>query len=323
MPSPTTPKSKVLVLGAGNFGSCLADHLGDSDHEVYIWSRHASFVQHFNTHHRNPNYLKDHVFSSNIRAVGPDIPDTGRIQQMDVLLFAIPTQGLRETLTKLRSSLVGENLPLLIFVNKGIETDTQALTLEIIADTCGGDIARVATFISGPSFATEIVRRQPTSVSVASLTESQAQKASQIFHQPWFRCYTGGDPIGLELAGALKNVYAIAAGMADGLGFENNTRAMGYRLGKGEALEDIINTLGSVAEGVTTAKGVKKMIDEMDVSAPIANGIELWDWSAGKDVKTGVQELMCRPPSRELDLPRKTGEQAKRLLKKLGIEPIG
>ncbi|KAF8445751.1 6-phosphogluconate dehydrogenase [Boletus edulis BED1] len=368
MPSSPTPKSKVLVLGAGNFGSCLADHLGDSDHEVYIWSRHASFVQHFNTHHRNPNYLKDHVFSSNIHAVGPDIPDTGRIQQMDVLLFAIPTQGLRETLTKLRPSLVGENLPLLIFVNKGIETDTQALTLEIIADTCGGDVARVATFISGPSFATEIVRRQPTSVSVASLTESQAQKASQIFHQPWFRCYTGGDPIGLELAGALKNVYAIAAGMADGLGYENNTRAslitrglgemtrigtaygaspltflglagvgdlfltcssptsrnytVGYRLGKGEALEDIINTLGSVAEGVTTAKGVKKMIDEMDVSAPIANGIyqALYE---GKDVKTGVQELMCRPPSRELDLPRKTGEQAKRLLKKLGIEPIG
>jgi hypothetical protein len=94
---------------------------------------------------------------------------------------------IRETLIKLRGSLVGENLPLLIFVNKGIETATQALTLEIIADTCGSDIARAATFISGPSFAAEIIRRQPTSVSVASLTESQAQKASQIFHQPWFR----------------------------------------------------------------------------------------------------------------------------------------
>ncbi|KAI9570400.1 glycerol-3-phosphate dehydrogenase [Boletus coccyginus] len=368
MPSSPKPKSKVLVIGAGNFGSCLADHLGDSDHEVYIWSRHASFVEHFNIHHRNPDYLRDHVFSSNIRAVGPEIPDKEKIQEMDVVLFAIPTQGVRETLIKLRASLVGENLPLLIFVNKGIETDTQALTLEIIADTCGSDIARAATFISGPSFATEIVRRQPTSVSVASLTESQAQKASQIFHQPWFRCYTGGDPIGLELAGALKNVYAIAAGMADGLGFENNTRAslitrglaemtrigtaygaspltflglagvgdlfltcssstsrnytVGYRLGKGEALEDIINTLGSVAEGVTTAKGLKKIIDEMDVSAPIANGIYAALYE-GKDVKTGVQELMSRPPSRELVLPRKTGGQASRLLKKLGIEPIG
>ncbi|KAF8846185.1 NAD-dependent glycerol-3-phosphate dehydrogenase [Paxillus ammoniavirescens] len=365
MPSSPTPKSKVLVLGAGNFGSCLADHLGNSDHEVYMWSRHTSFVEHFNLHHRNPDYLKDHVFSSNIRAVGPGIPDKAMIHQMDVVLFAIPTQGVRETLTELRSSLVGANLPLMIFVNKGIETNTHALTLEIIADTCGSDIARAATFISGPSFAQEIVRRQPTSVSVASLTESQAQRASEIFHQPWFRCYTGSDPIGLELAGALKNVYAIAAGMADGLGFENNTRAslitrglaemtrigtaygaspltflglagvgdlfltcssptsrnytVGYRLGKGEALEDIIKTLGSVAEGVTTAKGLKKMIDEMKVSACIANGIYevLYE---GKDVKTGVQELMCRPPSRELDLPDKGGEHAKRLLVKLGMD---
>lgn len=95
MPFSPTPKSKVLVLGAGNFGSCLADHLGDCDHEVYIWSRHASFVEHFNAHHRNPTYLKNHVFSSNIRAVGPEIPDKEKIQQMDVVLFAIPTQGLR------------------------------------------------------------------------------------------------------------------------------------------------------------------------------------------------------------------------------------
>lgn len=95
MPSSPKPKSKVLVLGAGNFGSCLADHLGDSDHEVYIWSRHASFVKHFNTHHRNPDYLKDHVFSSNIHAVGPEIPDKEKIQEMDVVLFAIPTQGVR------------------------------------------------------------------------------------------------------------------------------------------------------------------------------------------------------------------------------------
>ncbi|OJA16154.1 hypothetical protein AZE42_00024 [Rhizopogon vesiculosus] len=324
VPSTPPPKSKILVLGAGNFGSCLADHLGNSDHDVFMWSREAQFVEYFNKHHRNPDYLKDHHFSTNIHAVGPEIPSKESMKQMDVLLFAIPTQGIRietnrETLIKLQPNFDRENLPLLIFVNKGIETDTQALTLEIIADTCGSAIARAATFISGPSFAKEIVRRQPTSVSVASLTESQAKKASEIFHQPWFRCYTGSDPIGLELAGALKNVYAIATGLADGLGFENNTRAglitrglaemtrigtaygaspltfmglagvgdlfltcssptsrnytVGYRLGKGEPLEDIIKTLGSVAEGVTTAKGLKKIIDEMQVSAPLANGI--------------------------------------------------
>ena len=96
MSSPSPPgKSKVLVFGAGNFGSCLADHLGDSQHDVFMWSREADLVEHFNVHHRNLRYLKDHDFSSNITAIGPDLPDRAFLGQMDVLLFAIPTQGLR------------------------------------------------------------------------------------------------------------------------------------------------------------------------------------------------------------------------------------
>lgn len=125
----------------------MADHLGNSDHEVFMWSREARFVEYFNKHQRNPDYLKDHEFSTNIRVVGPEIPSKEMMKQMDVLLFAIPTQGVRETLIKLQHSFDRANLPLMIFVNKGIETDTQALTLEIIADTCGSEIARAATFI--------------------------------------------------------------------------------------------------------------------------------------------------------------------------------
>jgi glycerol-3-phosphate dehydrogenase len=362
--SSPTPK-KILVFGSGNFGSCLADHLGDSEHEVSMWSREKSFVEYFNEHHKNPRYLKDHCFPKTIRAVGPDLPDAGFIKRMDVLLFAIPTQGLRSLLTRLRPSLDDANLPLLIFVNKGIETGTNALTLEIIADTCGGDVAKVSTFLSGPSFATEIIRRQPTMVSIASLSEDHAEKASLVFHQPWFRCYRGNDPIGIELAGALKNVYAIASGMADGLGYENNTRAslitrglsemtrigvayganpltflsmagvgdlfltcssltsrnytVGVRLGRGEKLEDVLNTIGSVAEGVTTAKGLKAITDDLDVPAPLANAVYevLYE---GRNVQERAQELLERPMVRELDLPGKSGLPARALMKKLGIE---
>ncbi|KAF9270015.1 hypothetical protein L218DRAFT_952214 [Marasmius fiardii PR-910] len=366
---PTPPKhpSKVLVLGAGNFGSCLADHLGDSYHNVYLWAREAAVVKHFNEHHKNPSYLKDHQFSHNITAVGPELPDAEFIQNMDVVLFAIPTQFLRETLEKIHFHFnqSSESRPLLIFVNKGIEMGTHALTLEIIADTCGPDVAKAATFISGPSFAKEVVQRQPTSVSVASLTESEADKAALLFHQPHFRCYTGNDPIGLELSGALKNVYAIAAGAADGLGFENNTRAMlitrglaemtrigtaygaspltflglagvgdlfltcnspnsrnytvGYRLGKGESLDMITKTLGSVAEGVSTTKGVKTIVDELGIQAPIATFIYevLYE---GKDILVAVRELMELPPSRELDLPPTAGAPARKLMDKLGLE---
>ncbi|KAI0801023.1 NAD-dependent glycerol-3-phosphate dehydrogenase [Fomes fomentarius] len=358
-------KSKILVFGAGNFGSCLADHLGDSLHNVYMWSRSESLVKYFNQHHRNPEALQDHQFSESITAIGPEFPTAKLVQNMDVLLFAIPTEGVRETLAALKSTLEGGNVvPLLIFVNKGIEIKTRALTLEIIADTCGPEIAKIATFISGPSFAKEIVKRQPTSVSVVSLSAEHAQRASEVFHQPWFRCYTGDDPIGVELAGALKNVYAIAAGIAAGLGFENNTRAMlitrglaemtrigtaygaspltflslagvgdlfltcssstsrnftvGYRLGQGEKLEYIIKTLGSVAEGVTTAKGLKAIVDDLGVAAPIASGMYdvLYE---GRDIKERASELLSLPASPELDLSVESGRPAKRLMEKLGL----
>jgi len=366
MPS-ASPRSKVLVLGAGNFGSCLADHLGDSDHEVFMWSREKSVIEYFNEHHKNPHYLKDHYFPHTIRAVGPDLPGADFVKRMDVLLFAIPTQALRVLLTNLRPSLDNANLPLLIFVNKGIETDTNALTLEIIADTCGKEIARVSTFLSGPSFAKEIIRRQPTSVSIASLSEDHAERASLVFHQPWFRCYPGNDPIGLELAGALKNVYAIASGMAEGLGFENNTRAslitrglsemtrigvayganpltflslagvgdlfltcssstsrnytVGFRLGRGESLEEVLKTLGSVAEGVSTSKGLKAIVDDLDVPAPLASAVYevLYE---GRNVREQAQALLERPMVKELDLPVKCGGPARALMKKLGIEGI-
>ncbi|KAG6875956.1 hypothetical protein C0993_006586 [Termitomyces sp. T159_Od127] len=364
MASSDSQYSRVLIFGAGNFGSCLASHLGDTQHDVYMWAREASIVSHFNEHHRNPVYLRDHQFPTNITAVGPEMPSKELIDSMDVLLFAIPTQFLRANLAILQPLLDTKKMPLLIFVNKGIEIGTHALTLEIIADTCGPEVAKKATFISGPSFAKEIVERQPTSVSVASFTEEEANKASVLFHQPHFRCYTGGDPIGIELAGALKNVYAIASGMSDGLGFENNTRAMiitrglaemtcigtaygaspltflglagvgdlfltcsssnsrnytvGYRLGKGESLETIMKTLGSVAEGVSTAKGVKKIIDELGVNAPIASTIYEVLYH-GKDARTGVRELMERPASRELELPGTAGGPARQLMGKLGL----
>lgn len=88
-------KCKILVFGSGNFGSCLADHLGDSSHSVYMWSRSAELVQYFNQHHRHPQFLRDHVFPETITAVGPEFPTESLIKGMDVLLFAIPTEGVR------------------------------------------------------------------------------------------------------------------------------------------------------------------------------------------------------------------------------------
>ena len=91
----TSRRSKVLVLGSGNFGSCLASHLGDSQHQVYMWARDECIVKHFNKYHRNPMYLVDHQFPPNITAIGPELPGKEITDAMDVVLFAIPTQFLR------------------------------------------------------------------------------------------------------------------------------------------------------------------------------------------------------------------------------------
>ncbi|KAF7799293.1 hypothetical protein EIP86_010525 [Pleurotus ostreatoroseus] len=285
--SMTAEKSKVLIFGAGNFGSCLADHLGDSAHDVWLWSRIPEQVEFFNKHHRNPDVLQDHVFPDCIKAIGPEFPSEEVVQKADVLLFAIPTQGVRETLTLLKPTLNYEKLPLFIFVNKGIEIGSHALTLDIIADTCGPTVAKVATFI---------------------FTYARAGS------------YTLEDPIGVELAGALKNVYAIASGIAEGLGFENNTRASkSMTLGKGEKLNHIIDTLGSVAEGVTTAKGLKEILDGLGitVSAPIATAVyEVLYENA--DVMDKAKSLMSLPAIKELDLPE-AGRPARLLMKKLGL----
>lgn len=317
-----------------------------------------------NKHHRNPKYLRDHEFSSNITAIGPDFPSKEIIKGVDVVLFAIPTQNLRSILKQVHKLLDGPSRPLFIFVNKGIETETQALTLEIIADECGNEIAKTSVFLSGPSFAKEIVKRQPTQVSVSSLSEEHAERAAACFHQSWFRCYTNGDPIGVELAGAGKNVYAIAAGLASGLGYENNARAgfitrslaemtrvgvaygaspitflslagvgdlfltcssensrnftVGHRLGKGEKLDHIIKTLGSVAEGVTTAKAYKKIIDKVGVDAPIANAMYSILYEDA-DIQEIVQQTLNLPRMVEHDLPPHGTSPVEDLLAKLQI----
>jgi glycerol-3-phosphate dehydrogenase len=339
--------------------------LADSEHNVFIWARESEIVKSLNETHKNPKYLTHHTFPSLIRAIGPELPSKEELASMDVVLFAIPTQVLRENLVKIKDRFDYSSLPLLVFVNKGIEIDTQALTLEIIADTLGGEAARVATFLSGPSFAKEIIKRQPTQVSISSISLSHAQQVADLFHQPWFRCYPGEDPIGVELAGALKNIYAIVAGIAAGQGYEMNTRAglitrslaemtrigvaygaspltfltlagvgdlfltcssptsrnytVGRRLGEGEELQHILDTLGSVAEGVTTTKGANTLVKQLDVYAPIVTGIYAILYE-GKNAQEISEWLLNQPPAaREVDLPEKSGKHFEGLMRKLGL----
>jgi glycerol-3-phosphate dehydrogenase len=100
-------KSNILVLGAGSFGLCLADHLGDSEHDVYLWSRSRDFCDHFNQHYRSIRQLPEHQFPTCITAVGPEFPDRALVDKIDVLLFAIPTEGVRYVPVQCETTCVG------------------------------------------------------------------------------------------------------------------------------------------------------------------------------------------------------------------------
>ncbi|KAH8924363.1 NAD-dependent glycerol-3-phosphate dehydrogenase [Atractiella rhizophila] len=220
-------ESKILVFGSGNFGSCLASHLSDlpTAPTIKIWSRDAATVESLNQKHKNPKYLKDHTFRDNVVAVGPELPEKEELMQCDVWIWAVPMQGARKVMEQVRQKIGDVEVPTSVYVAKGIETDTHLLPIQVISQSLGKDAARNAVFLSGPSFAQEIMNRQPTQVTISSFSSAHARQVAGLFHQPHFMCYIHPDPIGVEIAGALKNVYAIASGAAEGLGYGANTRA--------------------------------------------------------------------------------------------------
>jgi glycerol-3-phosphate dehydrogenase (NAD(P)+) len=332
---------KILVLGAGNFGTCLAQHLAEKGYHVTMWTRSAAAADAINSTHRNPKYLTTVNLSPRLSATSKITAEL--MAQVSVVVLATPTQTLREVLGALaphwRPAL------LLICAAKGIEMGTLQLPDRVIAEVLGEEAAGDAVFLSGPSFAVEIVSRQPTAVSVASLSATRAHWAQELFHAAHFRVYTSDDPVGLEVAGALKNVVAIAAGASQGIGFQANSRAalitrglaeitrvgvalganpitfkgmggvgdlfltctseksrnftVGFRLGKGEALESVLASL-SVAEGVTTAKAAYALAQKLGVEAPITTEVYRVLYE-GKPITQAVMDLLTREAKPEFD----------------------
>ncbi|KAJ3081733.1 hypothetical protein HK102_002170, partial [Quaeritorhiza haematococci] len=212
---------RVFVLGSGNFGTCLADHLADMGIQVTMWSRDQTLADSINNEHKNSKYMKDVTLSTNLKATTEISGEM--LGSTTVVLFAIPTQHMRSILERTKPFLTPNHL--LIFCNKGIEQGTLLLPHDIVKEVLGEEMGERATFLSGPSFAAEVVQRQPSCVSVASKYRSRALRTQRLFHAPHFRVYDNPDVVGVEAAGALKNVVALASGACSGLGFQNNSRA--------------------------------------------------------------------------------------------------
>jgi len=210
--------SKVTVLGAGAWGSTMAQVLSDAGNHVLMWGRNQEIVNEINTSHTNRKYLDENVLPLGISAT-TDLKQA--FEYSNIYVLAVPAQTLRENLMAWKS-MVQPNA-LFISTLKGIEVSSMSRMTEIISEVL--ETQNIA-IITGPNLANELVLRQPAGAVAAAPTIAIAEKVQHLFTTPYYRVYTSVDVLGCELAGAIKSVIALAVGMSIGMGYGENTQAM-------------------------------------------------------------------------------------------------
>ena len=208
----------AAVLGTGAWGTTFAQVLADAGVEVTMWGRNADTVSFINGR-ENPSYLPGITLSERISATS-DIADA--VEGKPLVVVAVPVKAVRRTLESARDYLAPEVV--LLSLAKGLELGTLRRVDEIIADASGVPGRRIAV-LSGPNLSREIADRQPTATVVASGDVELAKEIARTCHNPYFRPYVSTDVVGTEMAGATKNVIAVAIGAAEGMGLGLNTRS--------------------------------------------------------------------------------------------------
>jgi glycerol-3-phosphate dehydrogenase (NAD(P)+) len=323
--------SRVGVLGAGSWGTTLADLLARQGHEVVLWAYEPEVVEQINRERMNRVYLDGYTVDPALSATGDAL---AAVRGRDMVLSVAPSHAVRSVLGQVAGELPAGQL--LVSATKGLETDTLRRMSEVAAE-----VVPEARFVvlSGPSFATEVCERQPTAVVAASAVDGAAEETQQIFSSPAFRVYTGRDVVGVELGGSLKNVMAIAAGILEGLGLGHNPRAalitrglaemtrlgvalgaapptfsglagmgdlvltatgrlsrnrsLGAALGGGQRLADHAAAHRTVAEGVNTTRAALRLAERAGVEIPITAQVAAVLFE-DKDPRLAITELMER-----------------------------
>lgn len=210
---------RIAVLGAGSWGTSFAKVMVDSGNDVTLWARRPELADEINRVHTNARYLPGIALPDQLRATA----DTAvAVDGADVVAFAVPSQSFRENLTAWAPLLPPDAT--LMSLMKGVELGTTRRMSEVIAEVTGAAAERIGV-ISGPNLALEIAREQPTATVIACVDEDRATALQEAFSAPYVRPYTNTDVIGCELGGAVKNVIALACGIAHGMGFGDNTLA--------------------------------------------------------------------------------------------------
>lgn len=322
---------KVTVIGSGSWGTALAVMLAQNGHEVMIWSRRQDAVDELLIDRKNDRYLPGIVIPENIQAT---TDREAAVENAEIIILAVPSRAVADTVRDFSPYL--KTWQILVNVAKGLEPGTLLCLSDVIkreAPQCE------VCVLSGPSHAEEVARGIPTTCLITCENEAVAKVVQEEFANARFRLYTNTDMVGVEIGAALKNVMALAAGMSDGLGFGDNTKAAlmtrgmaemkrlgiamggkpetfaglsgigdlivtctsmhsrnrraGILLGQGKTLQETLDEVKMVVEGVNTVQAACALAEKYNVSMPITQAIYgvLFE---GDNVHEAVINLMTR-----------------------------
>jgi glycerol-3-phosphate dehydrogenase (NAD(P)+) len=331
---------KVSIIGAGSFGTALSVVLGHGGFSVTLWARERNVVEKINSERKNPDYISDVELPDSVSAT--DSLEVA-LDSAEIVLFATPTHALRSVATNVKPFITGKEI--IVTVSKGIEKDTLMTPTQILVSVFDGIILEDQIgVLSGPSHAEEVSKFKPTTVVAAAYSKRVARIIQETFMTPMFRVYLNQDIIGVEIGAALKNIMAIAAGIADGADMGDNAiaalitrglhemkrmgvamgasqdtfsgltglgdlivtctsehsrnRYVGYNIGQGKKLDEIITGMNMVAEGVKTTDSVNQWAEKNNIEMPITRAVHkvLFD---NMDPTDALIELMTRNPKEE------------------------
>lgn len=331
---------KIGVVGAGSWGTALANLLALKGYKIDLWAFEKKVKDQIETYRENKMFLPGFALSDNLF---PSNDMARVVNGKELLLIVVPSHVMRETAHKIAGRLA--NKTMVVSASKGIENKTHLTMTGVLQEVLAIPENSVAV-LSGPSFAREVAKKFPTVVTAASKDQQVARYVQQVFAADYFRVYTSDDVIGVELGSAVKNVIAIAAGIIDGLGLGLNTRAalitrglveirrlgiklganprtftglagvgdlvltctgdlsrnhtLGEKIGAGMKLKDILSEMHMVAEGVKTAKSVYNLSRKLGVEMPIAHEVYHILYEDIAPIEA-VRRLMTRDLKEELD----------------------
>lgn len=211
---------KIAVVGAGSWGTAIADLLGCKGFPISLWVYEKEVIDQIKHYHENRLFLPDHKLSANI---SPSNDIAAVVSNKNLIVLVVPSHLMRAMTKKIAGHLAGDTA--VVSASKGIEQKTHLTMSGVIKENLSEVQEDRLAVLSGPSFAKEVVQKIPTSVTVACKNSECADMVQDAFATSYFRVYTSNDIVGVELGGAVKNVIAIAAGILDGLGLGLNTRA--------------------------------------------------------------------------------------------------